>query len=30
MGMMGKILAGDIRGISVVLLERLQQAMTQV
>jgi hypothetical protein len=29
-GMMGKILAGDVRGISAVLLERLQQTMTQV
>lgn len=29
-GIMGKILAGDIRGISAVLLERVQQTMTQV
>ena len=29
-GMMGKILAGDLRGISAVVLERLQQTMTQV
>ncbi|KAG0574974.1 hypothetical protein KC19_VG307200 [Ceratodon purpureus] len=29
-GMMGKVLAGDRRGVSAVLLERLQQTMTQV
>lgn len=29
-GIMGKILAGDTRGISAVLLERVQQTMTQV
>lgn len=29
-GMMRKVLAGDVRGISAALLERLRQTMTQV